>query len=134
MVQTQMTKGGLLACGRSRDDVADFYLVVVDDDAINQQLYQLSTLGEVELLKGGLQPSAEVFNAAGQPGHVQLLLGLRLQLTQVLRQATLRLSHFSPFALELVAADHLSHIDLKQSGLLALQLSQGCPQGALTIL
>jgi hypothetical protein len=80
MVFTQMTKGCVLARGCRWDHVTDFHRIVVDDDSVNQQLYQLSALGEVELLERRLQAPTEVFNADREPGRVQLLLGLRLQL------------------------------------------------------
>ena len=51
IVFTQMTKGHLFACGGRWDDVADFHLSVVNDHAVNQQLYQLSALGEIQLLE-----------------------------------------------------------------------------------
>ena len=134
IVFTQMTKGRVFACGGGRDHVTDFHLFVVNDDSVDQQLYQLSALGEIELLEGRLQAPTEVFDAGGELGRVQLLLGLRLQLTQLLRQAVLRLGDLLPLALELVPADHLGQVDLEQAGLLALQLCQSGPQGTLAIL
>ena len=134
IVFTQMTKGHLFACWRGRDDVTDFHLGVVNDNAVNQQLYQLSALSESELLEGGLQAPTKVFDAGGQLRRVQLLLGLRFQLTQLLRQAILRLGDRLPLALELVPVDHLGQVHLEQAGLLALQLCQSGSQGLLTIL
>jgi hypothetical protein len=51
IVFTQMTKGRVLACGGRWDHVTDFHRFVVDDDSVDQQLYQLSALGEIELLE-----------------------------------------------------------------------------------
>jgi hypothetical protein len=134
IVFTQMTKGCLFACWCGRDDVADFHLGVVNDDSVNQQLYQLSALGEIELLECRLQAPTEIADAGGELGAVQLLLGLRLQLTQLLRQAILRLGDLLPLALELIPADHFGQVHLEQAGLLARQLCQSGPQGMLTIL
>jgi hypothetical protein len=134
IVFTQMTKGRLFAGGRGWDHVADFHFGIVDDDAVNQQLYQLSALSESKLRQGGLQTPAKVFDAGGELGGVQLLLGLRLELPYLLRQAALRLGEFLPLALELVPADHLGQVHLEQARLLALQLCQGASQGTLPIL
>jgi hypothetical protein len=134
IVFTQMTKGCVLACGSRWDHVTDFDRFVVNDDSVNQQFYQLSALGEIELLECRLQAPTEVVDASGELGCVQLLLGLCLQLTQLLREATLRLSNLLPFAFELVPADHLGQVHLEQAGLLALQLRQGGSQGTLAIL
>ena len=102
-----MTKGRVFACGSRWDHVADFHRFVVNDDAVNQQLYQLSALGESELLEGGLPAPTEVFDAGGELGCVQLFLGLRLQLTQLLRETALRLGNLLPLTLKLIPADHL---------------------------
>jgi hypothetical protein len=134
IVFTQMTKGRLFAGGRGRDNVADFHLVIIDDDAVDQQLYQLSALGEIELLECRLQAATEIFDASGELGGIQLLLGLRLQLPQLLRQAALGLGEFLALALELVAPDHLGQVNFEQAGLLALQVRQRGPQGPLPIL
>jgi len=134
IVFTQMTKGCLFACWCGRDDVADFHLGVVNDDSVNQQLYQLSALGEIELLECRLQAPTEIADAGGELGRVQLLLGLRLELTYLLRQAALGLGELLPLALELGATDDLGQVDLEQARLLALQLCQRSPQGTLAIL
>jgi hypothetical protein len=134
IVFTQMTKGRVLACGGRWDHVTDFHCFVVDDDSVDQQLYQLSALGEIELLECRLQAPAEVFDADGELGGVQLLLGLCLQLMPLLREAALRLGNLLPLALELVPADHLGQVHLEQAGLLALQLCQRSAQGTLAIL
>lgn len=81
IIFTQMTKGRMLACGGRLGSITDFHLIVIDDDSVDQQLYQLPALSEVELFERWLQTPTEVFNAGGKLGRVQLLLGLRLQLT-----------------------------------------------------
>jgi putative transposase len=134
IVFTQMTKGRVLACGGRWDHVTDFHRFVVDDDSVNQHLYQLSALGEIELLECRLQAPTEIADAGGELGRVQLLLGLRLELTYLLRQAALGLGELLPLALELGATDDLGQVDLEQARLLALQLGQRSPQGTLAIL
>ena len=91
MVFTQMTKGRVFAVGTGWDHVANLDLVVVNDDAVDQQFYQLSALGETQLFQGWRQALAEVFDVGRQLGHIQLLLGLKLQLSQLLCQPVLRL-------------------------------------------
>ena len=91
IVFTQMTKGRLFALGAGWDHVADLDLIVVNDDAVDQQFYQLPALSEIELFQCWRQALAEVFDVGRQFGHIQLLLGLRLQLSQLLRQPVLSL-------------------------------------------
>ncbi len=119
-----MTKGSLLPFGAGGNDVSDFHLSVVDDDPIDEQFDQLSALGKGELLQGRLYALAEGFDAGGQGFHFDLLLGLHLQLTQLLGQALLGLRQFLSFALELVSCDDLGQVDFEQPSLLALQLSE----------
>jgi hypothetical protein len=133
IVFTQMTKGRVLACGGRWDHVTEFHRFVVGNDAVNQQLYQLSALGEIELLECRLQAPTEIADAGGELGEFQLLLGLRLELTYLLRQAALGLGELLPLALELGATDDLGQVDLEQARLLALQLCQRSPQGTLAI-
>ena len=111
IVFTQMTKGHVFTRRGGRDDVADFHLFVVNDDAVDQQLYQLSALGESELIERGPQALTEIIDACGELGRVQLFLGLRLPLTQLLVQAALRLGDLLMFALEFITTDHLGQVD-----------------------
>jgi len=120
IVFTQMTKGRLFAGWCGWDHIADFNFGIVNDNPINQQLYQLSALGERELSQRGLQAPTKVFDTGGELGGVQLLLGLHLQLPQLLSQAALRLGYLLPLTLKLVPTDHLGQIDLEQAILLAL--------------
>jgi len=47
IVFTQMTKARPLAVRTERDDIADFDLTVGDQDTVDQQLHELTPLGEV---------------------------------------------------------------------------------------
>jgi hypothetical protein len=99
-------------------------MLVVHEYVINEQLYQLPALGEVKMLQGWLETFTKCFNVARQLPDGDLLLGLGLQLAQLLRQALLRLIQFLVFAFELTAVDHLGQIDGQQTLLLARQLPQ----------
>jgi hypothetical protein len=101
----------LLSLGAGGDDVTDFYLAVIHDHAINEQLHQLPRLGEVQLLKSRLEVLAEGFDIAGQLSHFGLPMPLSLQLAELLGQASVGLNQFLMFALKLVTADDLGQID-----------------------
>src|SRR5919112_1045041 len=60
IVFTQMTKARSLAVRTERDDIADFNLTVGDHHAVNQQLHELTPLGEVSIGQSRLNPSAEI--------------------------------------------------------------------------
>jgi len=92
MVFTQMTKVCVFTVGRRRDHVANLDLVVVNDDTVDQQFYQLSALGKTQLVQGWRQALAKIIDVGRQLGHIQLLLGLKFQLSQLLCQPVLRLS------------------------------------------
>jgi len=47
------------------DDVTDFYLTIIHDHTIDEQLYQLPTLGEVHLFEHRLEALAESLGVAG---------------------------------------------------------------------
>ena len=91
IVFTQMTKGCLFALGAGWDHVADLDLIVVNNDTVDQQFYQLSALSEIKLFQGWRQALTEVFDMGRQLGHIELFLGLRLQLSKLLRQPVLSL-------------------------------------------
>jgi Domain of unknown function (DUF4372)/Transposase DDE domain len=129
IVQTQMTTWGSVPFGVRGDHVPNLHLIVGDDDTIDQQFYQLSALGKGQLVQGRLHLSAKRFESLGQSRDIHLLLRLRVQLTQLLRQALLGLGHLLSFALELVTPDDLGQIDFQQAGLLPFELGEGVMQG-----
>jgi hypothetical protein len=124
-----MTKRDGFPLGACGDDVPNLHLVVGDDDAIDQQFHQLSALGKRELVQGRLHLPAKRVESLGQGSDIHLLLRLRLQLAQLLRQALLGLGHLLSFAFELVAPDDLGQIDLQQAGLLPFELCEGFTEG-----
>lgn len=125
IVFTQMTKEGIFTIGVGRNHVADFDLVVVNDNTVNEQLNQLAALSKVKGVEGWLKSLAKVLNVLRQLEQVKLLLGLGFQLAQLMAQTGLRLNQFAALALKLVPADDLSQIDFQQSTLLTFQLGQG---------
>jgi hypothetical protein len=110
IVLMQIAKRRLLALGASRDDIANLHLAVVDDNAIDEQFYQLPLLVKRELFQRWLDTLTKRFNALRQSGDVELLLDLNFQLAQLLGQAVLGLGQLVPFALELITANDLGEI------------------------
>ena len=96
IVLTPMTKAPPLAVGTERDDVADFDLAISDHDTVDQQLYQLTPLGEVGVGQSRLDPPAEVRSRCRPARELRLAINLGFQLvglgTQRLRPVFHRLS------------------------------------------
>jgi hypothetical protein len=124
IVFTQMTKARFFAFGRGWDDITDFHIGIVNDDTVNQQFYQLATLGKVKLIQGWLNTLAKILDVAGQFGYIELALGLKFKLTHLLAQALLGLVQFVPLALKLIPTDDLSQEYFQQTGLLTFELCQ----------
>jgi hypothetical protein len=80
-----MTKRGGFALRACRHHLADFHLSIVDDDPINEQFHQLSALGKGQLVQSRVQALAKGFNPLAQGGNVHVLLGLSIELPQLLR-------------------------------------------------
>ena len=120
-----MTKWGGFAFGARGHHVANFHLAVGDDDTINEEFDQLSALGKGQRVQGWVDAVAEGLDPLGQGRHIHLLLGLRLELAQLLGQAVLGLGHLLSFTFELIAADDFSQSDLQQARLLTFQLCEG---------
>jgi hypothetical protein len=76
IVFTQMTKARMSTGFGSWDDVADFDLGVIDDNAVNQQFNQFSLLGKGCLLQSSLDSVAEGFNRRCDPINLDLLVDL----------------------------------------------------------
>jgi len=80
IVFTQLIKPGGLATGTRRDDVPNFHVAVVDQDAIDQKLHQ-----DALLRKGGLSSSApdtltKRFDRCHHACQLPLPIDLRFQL------------------------------------------------------
>lgn len=78
-----MTKGCCLSLGTGRHHVSNLDLVMVDDHAINEQLYELPLLGQGTLGQGRLDSLAKGFETLRHGSHLDLLLGLSLKLVQL---------------------------------------------------
>jgi hypothetical protein len=105
-----MTKGGSFSFGAGGDDVADLDLSVVYDDTVDEQFDEVAALLEGELVQGRLEALADGPHALCERGDIVLLLGLRLQLAELLRQSVERLQDLLPLAGELVAVDDLGEV------------------------
>ncbi len=115
-----MTKGSFCSFGTGGDDVPDLDLPVVHDDAVDEQFDELPALVEREVVQGRLEALTEVRQSVRDRGHIMLLLGLRLQVAELLGQAVECLQNLLPLARELVAVDDLGEVGREQAFLLAL--------------
>src|SRR5690606_14246037 len=111
IVFTQMTKREFLPLGTGGNHVPDLHLAVVEDDAVNQQFYQLSALSKVQLLEGRTDTLAKGLHAPGELRDIELLLSLRLQLALLLPEPVLRLIQLRSFPFEFLPRDDLRQKD-----------------------
>jgi len=72
IVQSQMTKPGVLAAWAGGDDVADLDLRVSDDHAVDQQFDKVPPLCERRARYSRLHPLAERFGTADLRGYIRL--------------------------------------------------------------
>jgi len=91
IVFTQMTKEGIFTVRVGGNYIADFDLAIVNNNSVNEQFNQLAALSKVKRIQGWLNFPAKVLDVLSQLEQVELLLGLRLQLAQLLGQAAVRL-------------------------------------------
>jgi len=75
-----MTKPDVLAGRRRRDDVVDLHVAIGDHDAVDEQLDQLSALGEGGVGQALLHPLAEPVNRRHDLGRRLVLVHLGRQL------------------------------------------------------
>jgi len=126
-----MTKGGGFPLGPRGHDVPNLHLTIVDNHSINEQFYQLATLGDRQLIKRRPYAVAEGFDSIRQSQDIHLLVCLRFDLPQLMPQTLLRLCEFVPFPLKFLAPDHFGEIDVEQAGVLPLELGYGLAEGPL---
>jgi hypothetical protein len=126
-----MTKRDCFPLGSRGHHIANLHLTIIDNHPINEQFYQLATLGEGQLVERWPQAVAEGFDAMRQGQHIDLLLRLYLDLSELLAHTLLCLGQFVPFALEFLAADDFGQIDIEQASVLPLDLCEHLAQGAL---
>jgi hypothetical protein len=123
-----MTKGGGVAFGACRHHRADFHLGIVDNDPLNEPCHQVSALGTCQLVQSRLQALAKCFNPLAQGGNVHMLLGLGIELPQLLRSTLLALRHLLASARTLLPLDHLCQVEIEPPRLLAFELRQDITQ------
>ncbi len=128
IVQTQMTKRNGFPLRAGGHDGADFHLAVADDDPINEQGDQLSTLGKRPMVEGRADAVAKGRDALSQGGHLHLVLGLGIELAQLLSPPVRGLRHLLVVACECVPTDEGGQRALQQARLVPFQLRQGLPQ------
>ena len=88
----------------------------------------MSALGKRQVVECGLQALTKRRDAVGQRGHMHVLLGLGVELPQVLGQTMVALGPLLASPLELLALDHLREVQIEQPSLLAFELRQHVPQ------
>ncbi len=86
IVQSQMTKTNLFRTGGGRDHIADLYLLVGHNDAINQQLHQKPSLFKGRLGQPVLHPFTECFDRLDQSCQFILTAYTGLQLARLFSQ------------------------------------------------
>jgi hypothetical protein len=75
-----------------------------------------------------LQALAKCFETRAQGGNVHVLLGLGVELPQLLRSTLLALRHLLSSARTLLPLDHLGQVSIEQPRLLAFELRQDITQ------
>ena len=80
IVFTQLIKTRGLAMGTRRDDVPNLYVAVVDQDAIDQELYQGSLLRKCGLSSSAPDTLTKFFHGRHHACQLSLPIDLRLQL------------------------------------------------------
>src|SRR5262245_49484062 len=79
IVGMQMTKTGLLAARTGWQHIANFHMLIGDDNAVNQDLDQLPLLSKGRLHKAGTDALAEVLQRAGHGLQLYVSLYLRAE-------------------------------------------------------
>lgn len=123
-----MTKWGNFAFWSGGHHVANFHLSIVDDDAIDEQFDQLSALGKRQFIQRCQHTPTKRLDSLGQSCRIDILLGLDVELPQLLPETLLTLGHLLSFALDLLTLDDLRQVQIKQSSLLAFKLRQDIAQ------
>jgi hypothetical protein len=95
-----MTKTHVLTRGGGRDHRANLHIGVGDDDAVNEEFYELPSLLPGGLLEAALHAGAEGFDRVRDPGHLVVPLGFCRELVFLARQRLQAL--FQPLAPPLI--------------------------------
>jgi hypothetical protein len=131
MVFTQLAKRAVWSVGGGREHVADLGLAVGDDDAVDEQLGELPSLGEGGGGKACADGLAECLDAVGDGVQFQPLAGSGGQLLLPGGQGGVAAVQFFSLALEFGQADDLGQVGVEQPLLLAVELVQGLADGRL---
>lgn len=84
-----MTKGSGFPLGSRRDHITHLHLAIRDNHPINEQFYQLATLGESKVRERRCQTVAEGVDTMRSGEDIDLLLRLDLELPQLLAHTVL---------------------------------------------
>jgi len=114
IVQTQMTKTGVLPTRASRDDVANLDLVVGHHHAVDEQFDELSPLDEGGACEARLDPVAKLLSPLHLGRHIHMACRLGFQVLVLLRQALVLLRHLAAPSLILGERHHPAQIRLGQ--------------------
>jgi hypothetical protein len=87
----------------------EFRSVVLRNNS-NEQFDQLSALDKCEVVQSRLGAPAKRLDALSQTGNINVLLGLGIELAQLLRQTVVGLRDLLSSALELFTLDYLRQI------------------------
>jgi hypothetical protein len=120
-------KQGLHPLRACRNHITDLYLAIANDGTIDEQFHQLSALGKVEAVQGGLEVLTKGSDVPGQPDEIQFRLRLRLQLVKLLGEPLLVLLALLPLPLKLITLNDGRQVYSQQPDLLTLQLFQCLP-------
>ena len=124
IVCTQMTKTGVFTTWAGWDDIANFNFIIVNDHTINQQFYQLPALFKIQVVQGWLNSLAKLLDVICQCEGLNLLLGLMLQLSQLLLETVLGSSKFLTLSLKFVSHDDFRQVHFQETILLTFQACQ----------
>ena len=129
IVCTQMTKAGVFTTWAGWNNVADFNFFIVNNYSVYQQFYQLPTLFKIQFIQSWLNTVAEFLDVVCQCKRLNLLLGLVLQLSQLLLEAVLGLSQFLALSLKFISRNDFCQVHLQETLLLPFQTCQGLSDG-----
>jgi hypothetical protein len=115
IVQSQMTKTQMLTARGGGDHIADLHLLIGHDDAINQQLDQLSFLLKSGLSKPLLDSLAKGLNGLYHTCQFIVSSNTDFQLTCLFSNALLSLFQFVPASLVFFQRKHSSQIGVSQA-------------------
>src|SRR4030067_2809381 len=129
IVCTQMTQTSVFTTGAGWDDIADLNFLIVNDHTINQQFYQLPALFKIQIIQDWLKTLAKPLDVICQCEGLNLLLGLMLQLSQLLLETVLGSSKFLALSLKFVSQDDFRQVHFQETILLTFQACQSLPDG-----